>query len=91
MGQYHPPGFAEWSSPEWTVISGSEGDRSEAAKTAYSRGSQVLHTAIAAPCMSVSPPARFQSIAGMRMNGSFIARAESLSADGNYWPDVDVS
>jgi hypothetical protein len=47
VGQYHPPGFAEWSSPEWTVISGSEGDRSEAAKTAYSRGSQVLHTAIA--------------------------------------------
>jgi competence protein ComEC len=41
-----PPGFAQWSAPTWTVISGGERDRLEVVKTAYaSRGSQVLHTA----------------------------------------------
>ncbi len=44
--QYHPPGFAAWSTPEWTVISGSPRDRSPEVEHAYaSRGSAVLHTA----------------------------------------------
>ncbi len=41
-----PPGFAEWSTPEWTVISGGVRDRLPEVENAYtSRGSQVLHTA----------------------------------------------
>ncbi len=44
--QYHPPGFAAWSTPEWTIISGSPRDRSPEVEHAYaSRGSAVLHTA----------------------------------------------
>jgi competence protein ComEC len=43
-----PPGFADWSTPGWAVISGGERDQLEVVKTAYaSRGSQVLHTATA--------------------------------------------
>ncbi len=41
-----PPGFAAWSSPEWTVVSGGQRDRLEAVTNAYAtRGSRVLHTA----------------------------------------------
>jgi competence protein ComEC len=41
-----PPGFAEWSTPEWAVVSGGQRDRVEAVTRAYSsRGSRVLHTA----------------------------------------------
>jgi len=41
-----PPGFATWSTPEWTVISGDPRDRLEAVENAYAaRGGQVLHTA----------------------------------------------
>ena len=41
-----PPGFAAWSTPEWTVISGGPRDQREAVTTAYAaRGGQVLHTA----------------------------------------------
>jgi competence protein ComEC len=43
-----PPGFAQWSTPRWAVISGGERDRLETVKSAYaSRGSHVLHTATA--------------------------------------------
>lgn len=41
-----PPGFAAWSTPEWTVVSGGPADRSAAVDAAYrARGSRVLHTA----------------------------------------------
>jgi competence protein ComEC len=41
-----PPGFAAWSTPEVTVVSGGDTDRSMAAEAAYAaRGSRVLHTA----------------------------------------------
>ena len=41
-----PPGFAEWSSPEWAVVSGGVRDRPESVATAYgSRGCRVLYTA----------------------------------------------
>jgi competence protein ComEC len=41
-----PPGFAGWSTPEWTVISGGWRDRPEGVADAYAaRGSRVLHTA----------------------------------------------
>ena len=41
-----PPGFADWSTPEWAVVSGGQRDRLEVTTTAYSsRGSRVLHTA----------------------------------------------
>lgn len=41
-----PPGFAVWSTPEWTVISGGLRDRAPDVENAYtSRGSHVLHTA----------------------------------------------
>jgi competence protein ComEC len=41
-----PPGFADWSSPEWTIVSGGAADRVPAVEAAYTtRGSRVLHTA----------------------------------------------
>jgi hypothetical protein len=41
-----PPGFAAWSTPEWTIVSGDPRDRLEAVESAYAaRGGQVLHTA----------------------------------------------
>jgi competence protein ComEC len=41
-----PPGFADWSRPEWTVVSGGASDRTRAVQAAYeARGSRVLHTA----------------------------------------------
>jgi hypothetical protein len=44
--QCHPPGFAAWSTPQWTVINGGERDRLDRVANAYhARGSQVLHTA----------------------------------------------
>jgi len=58
--QCHPPGFAAWSTPEWTVISGGLRDRAPEVEHAYaSRGSQVLHTA---ECGAVS-----LSVAGGRL------------------------
>ncbi|MEX2112297.1 MAG: ComEC/Rec2 family competence protein [Pirellulales bacterium] len=40
-----PPGFAAWSTPEWTIVSTGRGDAPPAASTAYtSRGSEVLST-----------------------------------------------
>ncbi len=41
-----PPGFAAWSTPEWTIASGGSSDRLQSVQTAYgARGSRVLHTA----------------------------------------------
>lgn len=41
-----PPGFADWSRPEWTIVSGGASDRLPAVQAAYqARGSRVLHTA----------------------------------------------
>jgi competence protein ComEC len=41
-----PPGFAAWSRPEWTIVSGGASDRVSAVQEAYAaRGSRVLHTA----------------------------------------------
>jgi competence protein ComEC len=41
-----PPGFADWSTPEWTVVSGGPRDRLDAVATAYeSRGA--VHVAVA--------------------------------------------
>jgi competence protein ComEC len=41
-----PPGFADWSTPEWAVVSGGQRDRREEVTRAYAaRGSRVLHTA----------------------------------------------
>ena len=43
---YHPPVIANWSTPEFVVISGGEFDDRPEVRIAYlSRGSQVLHTA----------------------------------------------
>ncbi|MBW3599149.1 MAG: hypothetical protein KY475_18000 [Planctomycetes bacterium] len=45
-GQYHPAGFAEWSTPDVTVISGAQSDVSPDVKAAYRAvGSRVFHTA----------------------------------------------
>jgi len=44
--QCHPPGFAAWSTPEWTIASGGSTDRFDAVESAYvEQGSRVLHTA----------------------------------------------
>ncbi len=44
--QYHPPGFAAWSTPRWAIVSGGQRDRLEFVATAYQEpGSRVLHTA----------------------------------------------
>jgi competence protein ComEC len=44
--QSDPPGFAEWSRPEWTIISGSHRDSTDVVAGAYAaRGGRVLHTA----------------------------------------------
>ena len=41
-----PPGFADWSRPEWTVVSGGPSDRLPEVQAAYeARGGRVLHTA----------------------------------------------
>jgi competence protein ComEC len=41
-----PPGFAAWSTPEWTVVSGGRRELSADVVTAYAaRGGRVLHTA----------------------------------------------
>ena len=41
-----PPGFAAWSTPEWTIASGGSSDRLGAVQSAYSaHGGRVLHTA----------------------------------------------
>jgi competence protein ComEC len=41
-----PPRFADWSTPEWTVVSGGHVDRVASVEAAYrARGSRVLHTA----------------------------------------------
>lgn len=41
-----PPGFAEWSNPSWTVISGARERERQKAQQAYAaRGATVLHTA----------------------------------------------
>ena len=40
-----PPGFAAWCRPEWVVVSGASGSRTEAATHAYQQaGAQVLNT-----------------------------------------------
>ena len=49
-GQYHPGGFADWSTPEFVVISGSRslGDIPTIERVKHSfriRGAEVLHTA----------------------------------------------
>ena len=46
-GQYHPPGFSQWSRPEWVIISGGHSpDRADGVTKAYaSRGATVLYTA----------------------------------------------
>ena len=45
-GQYHPTGFAAWSTPEFVVISGSHGRENQAVETAYEqRAAEVFHTA----------------------------------------------
>jgi len=49
-GQYHPGGFAEWSRPEYVVISGSRGladlPAIESVKHSFRlRGAEVFHTA----------------------------------------------
>ena len=44
--QCHPPGFAEWSTPEWAIVSGGLNDRLPAVEAAYrAEGGEVLHTA----------------------------------------------
>jgi hypothetical protein len=44
--QCHPPGFAEWTTPEWIVVSGGPRDRLPDVAAAYeTRGARVLHTA----------------------------------------------
>jgi hypothetical protein len=44
--QCHPPGFANWSTPEWIVVSGGPRDRLDAVATAYqTRGARVMHAA----------------------------------------------
>jgi len=41
-----PPGFAEWTTPEWIVVSGGPRDRLPEVAAAYeTRGARVLHTA----------------------------------------------
>jgi competence protein ComEC len=41
-----PPGFAQWSTPEWTIASGGHADHAAEVDAAYrARGSRVLHTA----------------------------------------------
>jgi competence protein ComEC len=41
-----PPGFAEWTTPEWIVVSGGPRDRLPDVAAAYeTRGARVLHTA----------------------------------------------
>ena len=41
-----PPGFADWSRPDWAIMSGGLGDRHPEVSDAYERrGSHVLHTA----------------------------------------------
>jgi len=45
-GQYHPPGFVAWTTPEWTVISGDRRSNRPQVAEAYRRhGAQVLNTA----------------------------------------------
>ena len=50
MGQYHPGGFAQWSTPQYVVISGSRGlgdlPAIESVKHSFRlRGAEVFHTA----------------------------------------------
>ena len=50
VGQYHPEGFAGWSTPDWVVISGSRNVEDvpdiESVKNAYRRRqARVFHTA----------------------------------------------
>jgi competence protein ComEC len=41
-----PPGFADWSTPRWAVVSGGARDPLETVQAAFTaRGSRVLHTA----------------------------------------------
>src|SRR6187200_1125720 len=71
--QCHPPGFADWSSPEWIVVSGGARDRSEEVTSAYAtRGGQVLHTDA---CGAVQV-----LIAAGRFEVRSLARADELSA-----------
>jgi beta-lactamase superfamily II metal-dependent hydrolase len=45
-GQYHPPGFAAWATPQVTVISGGQRDILPEVKAAYALyGSRIYHTA----------------------------------------------
>jgi hypothetical protein len=46
-GQYHPPGFAAWTTPEWVIISGDNRSNRPQVSDAYrARGATVLNTSL---------------------------------------------
>jgi competence protein ComEC len=56
--QSDPPGFAAWSSPEWTVMSGRRPTRTLESIASYKhQGAQVLHTALDGAVTCVISPA----------------------------------
>jgi competence protein ComEC len=74
-----PPGFAAWSTPEWTVISGGPSDHLQAAQSAYAgRGGQLLHTA-ADGAVQVSIHAGHLSVTRWHVQAGRVAAGTSRS------------
>jgi hypothetical protein len=76
--QYHPPGFAAWSSPEWVVISSGGNDQVEPVIRTYEHvGAHVLVTSdVGLIQLKVHPDSCFQVNSWRVPCRSDVARAE---------------
>jgi hypothetical protein len=84
-GQYHPGGFAEWSTPEFVVISGGRGladlPAIENVKRSFRlRGAEVFHTAEDG-CVRLEVDGSEMKLTTFRPH----VRALSAGAAGNLW------